>query len=107
MGKKVDTHPAFEAMAREFLAVQPEIPHTWRQIEGRWSRTDLVCWPDTANEVFATLRNAHITVGTNNDDTDFEDFGRGLTDEELAREAFSLFVDLIRQHQLGPKSQHE
>lgn len=97
--KEVNTHPEFETLARKFFEEHPQIPHSWRHIRGRCgdSRTDVVCWPDTSYEVFATLRDYQIAVGTAGSHTDFEDFGRDLTDEQLAREAFSHFLDLIRQ----------
>jgi hypothetical protein len=86
MAKEVDTHPEFETLVRKFLEEHPEIPHSWRHIRGRWgdSRTDVVCWPQTGYEVFATLRRYQIAVGTGDSHADFEDFGRGLTDEQLA-----------------------
>ena len=67
------------------------------QIKNIWGgRTDLVCEPDSAQEVFASLTSYQITVGTNSQSTDFEHFGRGLSQNEVAREAISHLVSLLR-----------
>jgi len=85
-------------MARRFLEEHPEIPHSWRQIRNAsGGRTDLVCWPETAQEIYASLSNYQITIGAGDSDRDFEDFGRGLSDKEVAQEAFSYFETLIRE----------
>jgi tetratricopeptide (TPR) repeat protein len=92
MLQTTDTHKPFEALAREYLERHSEIPRRWlqkRDIAG--GRKDLVCWPGTGHEVFASLRRHQITVGAAGRHTDFEDFGRGLSDDELAREAFADF----------------
>ena len=60
-------------------------------------RTDLVFWPGTSLEVFASLTESQITVGGGNTAEDFESFGRGLSDKELAREAWALLESLIRK----------
>ncbi|MGZ5096089.1 MAG: hypothetical protein ACXWCH_33685 [Burkholderiales bacterium] len=93
----METHEAFESLARPFLARNPSIRHEWRQIPNIvWGdRTDLICEPSTEHEVWATLRDTAITIGTADDHVDFEDFGRGLSDEELAREAFAYFTGLL------------
>jgi len=98
---KIDTHVEFEAVGRKFLAEHPEIRHEWRQIsEFADSRTDLVCEPGSDHEVFATLRSWQIVIGTKNEDTDFEDFGRGLSDKAIALEAFEHFVALLKRNGL-------
>src|SRR5688500_12810201 len=94
------TDAAFETLARDFLTRHPEVEREWRDIKG-WlsSRTDLVCGAGQANEVFASFnRGGQIAVGATvtGDHDDFEDFGRGLSDEEVAREAFARFVGLLR-----------
>jgi len=88
----------FESLARELLARNPSIKHEWRPIRSRWSghRLDLMCNPETANEVWATIRKAQITIGDRDDHQDFEDFGRRLSESDLAHEAFSHFVALLR-----------
>ncbi len=97
--KTVDTHNEFEVMAREFLAEQPTIRHEWEKISGiRDSRTDLICEPGTNKEVFATLRNWQIAIGTKTEHTDFEDFGRDLTEKEVAVEAFARFVTILKMN---------
>ena len=93
-----DSHPRFEALARHFLAEHPEIRHEWRSIKDiSGGRTDLVCLGGNAVEVFASLTSYQITVGSGSYDTDFEDFGRGLSDAHLAEEAFLHFVGLLRK----------
>ena len=92
---------AFESLARGFLSEHPEVRHGWRQVKSRWAgdRVDLVCGGGPANEVFASLMAGQIAVGlTGGAHQDFEDFGRGRSDEEVAREAFDYFVKLLRQH---------
>jgi hypothetical protein len=91
---------AFEHLAREFLSQHPEIPHEWRQMRSRWwrDRVDLVCGVGAPNEVFATLHGHQIAVGpTKGHHDDFEDFGRGLSDEAVAREAFDRFVEVLAE----------
>lgn len=91
---------AFERLVRAFLSQHPELPHEWRRIESRWwgSRVDLICGVGTPNEVFATLHGHQIAVGpTKGRHEDFEDFGRGLSDEEVAREAFDRFVEVLAE----------
>ena len=91
----------FESLARSFLTEHPDVRHEWREVKDRFwgDRTDLVCGSGTPNEVFASLLGYQIAVGlTNGDHQDFEDFGRGLADSEVAREAFEYFVGLLRHH---------
>ena len=101
MLQTLDTHREFEELASEFLAAHPEISHDWRQIRGAWGgRTDLVCEPGSPREVFASLTDYQITVGADSGSTDFEDFGRGLSQREIAQEALSHFVSLLRERGL-------
>jgi len=89
----------FERLARELLAQHPEIPHEWRPIRRWWGkRLDLICAPGAPNEVFASLTGGAITVGvTKGAHDDFEHFGRRVTDEDVAREAFERFVEALTQ----------
>jgi len=92
---------AFQSLACRFLSEHPEIPHQWREVKSRLAgnRLDLVCGAGTDNEVFASLLDGQIAVGVANGiHQDFEDFGRGRTDEEVAREAFDYFVTLLGEH---------
>lgn len=94
----VSTHKSFEAMARAYLARNAGVPHTWREIrDASGGRTDLVCWPGTSGEVFASLTDYQITVGSSDSVEDFEKFGRDLSDEELASEAWARFMSLIAE----------
>ena len=96
------TDSAFEQLARAFLSECPEVRAEWRNVKALLSsRTDLVCGAGTPNEVFASFnRGGQIAVGSaaTGDHDDFEDFGRGLSDQEVAREAFDRFVELLREH---------
>ena len=88
---------AFQNLAKQFLAQNP-LPHEWRDIRSRinGNRVDLICAPDTPNEVFASLLGWQIVVGrTRGDHDDFEDFGRDISDEQLAREALDRFVEIL------------
>ena len=98
MLQTTSTHEEFERIAREYLAQHPGIPHTWSEIQDiSGGRTDLVCWPGSSLEVFASLAESQITVGSGNSAKDFESFGRGLSDKELAREAWAFLKALIRE----------
>ena len=91
---------AFESLAKAFFLNHPEISHEWRRVKSRLSgdRVDLVCAPGAANEVYATLLGGQIAVGDRADHTDFADFGHGLSDEEVAQEAFNDLIELLRRH---------
>jgi len=94
----VSTHRSFAKMAREYFAQHTGVPHTWREVhDASGGRTDLVCWPDTSDEVFASLTDYQITVGSRDSAEDFEKFGRSLSDEELAREAWARFISLVAE----------
>ena len=97
MRRTTETHEAFEALARGHLEEHPDLPHSWRvKRDAAGGRTDLVCWAGTEREVFASLRPHQITVGGLGNATDFEDFGRGLSNEELAQEAFARLSELLQ-----------
>ena len=88
---------AFQNLAKRFLAQNP-LPHEWRDIRSRinGNRVDLICAPDTPNEVFVSLLGWQIVVGrTHGDHDDFEDFGRDISDEQLASEALDRFIEIL------------
>jgi len=92
---------AFESLAKEFLAAHPEVGHEWREVRSRrdGDRTDLICGPGAANEVFASLLGYQIALGlTKGEHQDFESFGRGITNEQVAKEAFERFAALLDEH---------
>lgn len=94
----------FVDLARGYFAQHSDVPHEWRLIPSRlWGdRIDLVCGVGEPTEVFATLRAHQIVVGhTHGRHDDFEDFGRGLTDVDLAREAFECFVETLEDGNNG------
>ena len=99
---------AFESLAVAFLAQHPTIRHEWREAASRWwgGRRDLICAPGQRNEVFASLLGNQIALGiTSGDHEDFEDFGRGLSSEEVARQAFDRFVEVLAEAgHLDPRS---
>ena len=91
---------AFEALALGFLSNHSGIRHEWRDVPDRfWSvRRDLICAPGESNEVFASLLDSQIAVGvTAGEHEDFEDLGRGLSDTAIAHEAFTRFVEILRE----------
>ena len=71
--------------------------HAWRTVPSRLSgeRLDLNLTPPSAAspEVWATLRESQLTVGAAEEHTDFEGWGRPMSDEQVAAEAFE-FVPL-------------
>jgi hypothetical protein len=98
---KTNPDAAFQSLAKAFFADHPDISHEWRTVKNRLSgdRIDLVCAPGTPNEVYASLAGSgQIAIGDRTDHTDFADFGRGMSDEEIARNAFNDLVDLLRRH---------
>jgi hypothetical protein len=91
----------FERLVRAFLADRPFVLHEWRRVASRlWGdRSDLV-FPSAepgGNEVFATLYDddSQVTVGINDHHRTFEEFGRGLSEEEVAAEAFAYLLRLL------------
>ena len=90
-----------------FLESHPEIRHEWHRAKSFWDggQTILICARSQPNEVFASLRSWQITVGSNGSDQDFEDWGRKMTGDEVAREAFDFFVELLRKNgHLSPQA---
>src|SRR5262245_23685004 len=94
----------FELLAREYLTARPHLRHEWRRVSSwLWGdRSDLLIAPASAGgaEIFATLYDGsdQVTIGAAGDHEDFEDFGRGVTNRELAAEAFAYFRSLLRDH---------
>jgi hypothetical protein len=61
-------------------------------------RRDLVCAPGQPNEVISSLEGTQIAVGpTAGEHEDFEDFGRSMSDEDVAHEAFARFVEILTE----------
>lgn len=91
---------AFETLAVEYLSKHPGIPHEWRDVPGRFqgARRDLVCAPGQPNEVFASLLGGQIAIGiAGGEHEDFEDFGRDRSATAVAQEAFTRFVERLRE----------
>jgi len=98
---KSNLDQAFESLAKAFLCRHPEVRHEWREIKSWFwgDRIDLVCGAGASNEVFATLHGYQIAVGlTKGHHDEFEDFGRRLSDEAIAAEAFGRLVELLAEH---------
>jgi hypothetical protein len=100
---KATARGEFERLAKEFLTVHPELRHEWRPIASKafGDRLDLVFPGTGANaEVWATAYTDQIAVGagSDGDHNDFQDFGRGETPSQLAREGFNRLKALLRQH---------
>ena len=102
MAASTPTDLEFERLANAFLAKHPEVPHEWRQESSLLTRwTSLICGAEQPNEVFASInRGGQIAIGVTNseDHEDFERWGRPVTEEPVAREAFDHFVALLRAH---------
>ena len=62
-----------ESLARDMLARNNSIKHEWRPVASHWwgDHLDLVCNPETANEVWATIRDGQIAVGDRESHHDF------------------------------------
>ena len=99
MFQTLDTNREFEFLAKPFLSRHSDIVHEWRPIKNALSggRTDLICRAKNGSEVFASLASYQITVGSGQESKDFEDFGRGVSAEDLAKEAFEFFVLLLER----------
>ena len=93
---------AFEHLARAFLTENPSIAHEWRPSRSIWlgDHLELILTPPAPHVpgVWASLTAGQITIGAKDSHRDFEDFGRGLTDEQLAEEAFSYFQELAQEN---------
>jgi hypothetical protein len=92
----MQTQREFEHLAQGFLERHPELKFQWSTIENiAGGRTDLLIRPGEASEVFASLTDAQITIGTRTQARDFEAFGRNITPEELAAEALEYLETLV------------
>ena len=80
----------------------PALVHEWRdKSSSTWGRRlDLVCAAGTPSEVYATVFESSVAVGDATGHTDVEDFGRGLSDGEIAQEATSLLEAKLEEHGL-------
>jgi hypothetical protein len=90
----------FELLANPFLKTQSGLSYEWRIVASKlWGdRTDLICVLNSNIEVWASFRESSVAIGTGENHTDFEDFGRGLTDQALASEAFKYFEKIVTQN---------
>lgn len=93
----MDTHREFEMLARDYLRRNPGIQHEWHRIDDQSSdgRTDLICAPDSENEVVATLRRDLIVIRHKDERIDFEDSARELPPLRLATKALARLIRLL------------
>ena len=97
-----DGASAFEVLVREFLEAHPSLRHEWKT-QHSWltgpthAVTILPPLPDVP-EVWASENDVQIAIGVGDEHTDFEDFGRGLTDAQVAQEALNHFAELLHEH---------
>jgi hypothetical protein len=91
-----DGNAYFEKLAEAFFCAHPEIPHARREIPSLLAggATVLACHPGSPREVSASLTSHQISITAAAEQRDFEDFGRGLSQEQVAAEAFEYFASL-------------
>src|SRR5271155_526246 len=96
----VSAKGSFRELAQDLMAAYPAIAHEWRDVPSAVAgdRTDLVCAGKTPREVWVTLREDSIAVGAGDRHTDFESFGRKISVDQIAKEAFAEFVKLLRDN---------
>jgi hypothetical protein len=90
----------FEKLVTPFLEANPSVSCQWRTVQS-WlagDRRDLVCAEGTPREVFVTVRPGEAVVGTRDFHEDYQDFGTGQSDVEIAGQAFARFVELLREN---------
>ena len=93
----------FRELVTPVLDRHPDIAYEWRDIRSWWwgNRIDLVCGVGSAHEVYASLSDGQITVGiVGGEHDDFEDFGRGLSDQAIAQEALVRFLGVLAENGL-------
>jgi len=93
MIQRGSTHAEFERLVRQFLATHPQIGHEWHRVDSvlTGGRTELTCTIGNL-EVPVTLRDYQIVVG----DTDFEDFGTGKSEAEIANDALAFLISSLQ-----------
>ncbi|GEM_PF-5079354 len=93
---KIDNaNSTFEMLVDEYLTTRPDIPHKWETSESSvWGhRKDLIC--GTSPEVWASLTEVQISIGRAGEHVDFESFGRKISAEQVASEAFEYFKTFL------------
>jgi hypothetical protein len=102
----VSVKRSFRELAQELMAANPAIAHEWCDVPSAVAgdRTDLICGGKTPREVWVSLRDDSIAVGAGSRHTDFESFGRKISVDQIAKEAFAEFVKLLRDNgHVGPR----
>lgn len=100
----METYREFELLVRDYLMRHPDIVHEWRRVaDGQaGGRTELICAPDSEQEVVVTLRRDAITIGDSDGQVDFEDFGRGLSRQKSATKALAQLIILLTKKGYTP-----
>ena len=97
-----DGSSEFEVLVREFLEAHPTLRHEWKTqhswLFGPTREVTILPSSPEVPEVWASESGAQIAVGVGDEHTDFEDFGRGLTDAQVAQEALNHFAELLHEH---------
>ena len=91
---------AFERQVKSWLASHPEVPHEWRcsrDLAGE--RIDLVCFPQSGKEVWATLRTDAVAIGAGSVHEDFETAIQGGSTTNVVADACRYFVGLIHERE--------
>ena len=104
---QTELHP-FERVVRAYLAAHPSIRHEWHDRTSKWwgdrREIDLLPSREGMPSVWASFWEGQITVGFGDQHTDFETFGRKISEEQLAQEAFSYFLELVSDKGYLPES---
>ncbi len=95
----METHREFELIVKDYLQRHPGIDHEWRRISDRLSgsHTDLVCAPESEQEVFARLRKNTIQIGDRDGHVEFEDLAQTLSRQKLATKALAHLIQLLQR----------
>ena len=95
----METHREFELIVKDYLQRHPAIYHEWRRTSDLSSggHTDLVCGPESEQEVFARLRQDAIAIGDKDEYVEFEDPTRTLSRQKLATKALAHLIQLLQK----------
>ena len=95
----METHREFELIVKDYLRRHPGIDHEWRRTSDQSSggHTDLVCAPESEQEVFARLRQDAIAIGDNEGYVEFEDPTQTLSRQKLATKALVHLIQLLQR----------
>jgi hypothetical protein len=93
----------FERLVRAELANRPGVPHEWRRVhDGAGERRDVVCYPGSATEVWASIRSDSVAVGSGAGHRDYEDLGHRASTDQIAIDAVRRFGELLAARRSDP-----